>query len=303
MTTWDGTETDAPSSPPVAEAPLKAHRHAWLRELGIVLGFYYVYQTIRSLADVPGVKSRAYGNAHWLVDAEKTLYIFHEQAIQQAFLGANWFIKVMNVYYGTLHFIITAGLLIWLFAKRYTAYRVMRNLLGATTGLALIGYWAFPLAPPRLYLQCDGDIPVVGEGGGLVRPKCFVDTLDKIGGLWDYQSSAAKAIANAYAAMPSLHFGWALWCAIVIWRHVGGRRGHVLAVLYPALTLFAIVVTANHYFLDALGGTVILFGGLGVSRWSERRRSARHAAALQELAVTERSHEDRESEHAGRTAE
>ena len=303
MKTWDDTETDASSLPSPEGVPLKPHRHAWLRELAIVLGFYYVYQTIRSLADVPGVSNRAQANARLLVSAERWLFIYHEQAIQQTFLGATWFIKVMNVYYGTLHFIITAGLLIWLFAKRHGAYRVMRNLLGATTGLALIGYWAFPLAPPRLHISCSGQIPVVGEDGGLVKPKCYVDTLAKIGGLWDYQSGVAKAIANAYAAMPSLHFGWALWCAIVIWRHVGGRRGHILALLYPALTLFAIVVTANHYFLDALGGTIILFGGLGVSRWSERRRSARHAAALQELAMAQDGHHDRERAYAGGTTE
>ena len=126
----------------------------------------------------------------------------------------------------------------------------------------------------------------MGPGGGLEKPDCFVDTLDKIGGLWNYQSSAAKAIANAYAAMPSLHFGWALWCAIVIWQEIGGRRGRILAVLYPALTLFAIVVTANHYFLDAAGGALILLGGLQIVKWSERRRSAKLAAAAgQQLAT------------------
>ncbi|MGB8862433.1 MAG: phosphatase PAP2 family protein [Ilumatobacteraceae bacterium] len=282
METCADVETAAPPHarhlPPHALRHPKPAKHAWLRELGIVLGFYYVYQTIRSLADVGGVKNRAHGNAHLIVSMEKSTFLFHEQSIQQAFLGATWFIKAMNVYYGTLHFIITAGLLVWLYAKRHGAYRRMRNLLGATTGLALIGYWAFPLAPPRLYLQCDGNIPALGPEGGLVKPSCFVDTLDKVGGLWNYQSSAAKAIANAYAAMPSLHFGWALWCAIVIWQQVGGRKGHVLAVLYPALTLFAIVVTANHYFLDAVGGAIILGGGLAIGRWSDRRRLARDTA-------------------------
>ena len=264
---------------PLRHRHSKPVKHAWLREVGIVLGFYYVYQTIRSLANVAGVKNRAHSNAHFLVSAEKTMFIYHEQTIQQAFLGAHWFIKAMNVYYVTLHFIITAGLLIWLYAKRHDAYRRMRNLLGATTFLALIGYWAFPLAPPRLYLQCDGNIPALGPEGGLVKPDCYVDTLAKIGGLWDYQSSAAKAIANAYAAMPSLHFGWALWCAIVIWQEIGGRRGRVLAVLYPALTLFAIVVTANHFFLDAVGGALILLGGLQAVKWRDRRRSHKLAAA------------------------
>ncbi len=276
------TDPDATASSHATPHPLrhlhsKPAKHAWLRELGIVLGFYYVYQTIRSLANVAGVKNRAHSNAHLLVSIEKDMFIYHEQAIQQLFLGAHWFIKAINVYYGTLHFIITAGLLIWLYSKRHDAYRRLRNLLGATTFLALIGYWAFPLAPPRLYLQCDGDIPALGPEGGLVKPNCFVDTLDKIGGLWNYQSSAAKAIANAYAAMPSLHFGWSLWCAIVIWNEVGGRRGRVLAVMYPALTLFAIVVTANHYFLDAAGGALILLGGLQLVKWRERYRSTRLA--------------------------
>lgn len=278
-----------PSKPhPLRHRHSKPAKHAWLREVGIVLGFYYVYQTIRSLANVSGVKNRAHSNAHFLVNLEKTLFIYHEQSIQQAFLGATWFIKAMNVYYGTLHFIITAGLLIWLYVKRHDAYRRLRNLLGATTFLALIGYWAFPLAPPRLYLQCGGDIPAIGPGGGLEKPDCYVDTLAKIGGLWDYQSSAAKAIANAYAAMPSLHFGWSLWCAIVIWQEIGGRRGRILAVLYPSLTLFAIVVTANHYFLDAVGGALILLGGVQIVRWLDRRRSSKLASvSAQELATAE----------------
>ena len=301
MDTWADNSTAAPPAPdPAVVGP---QRHAWLREIGIVLGFYYVYQTIRSLADVPGAGNRAQRNAQLIVDAERAMFIYHEQGIQHLFLGATWFIKAVNVYYGTLHFIITAGLLVWLFARRHGAYRRMRNLLGATTGLALIGYWAFPLAPPRLYKTCSGLIPVVGEGGGLVKPKCFVDTLDTVGGLWDYQSGVAKTIANAYAAMPSLHFGWSLWCAMVIWQYVGGRRGRVLAVLYPSLTLFAIVVTANHYFLDAAGGAVILAGGIGIGRWNEQRRSARHAAALQQLALPTEGDDQRERAHAGNPAD
>ena len=127
--------------------------------------------------------------------------------MQKAFLGASWFIKVMNVYYGTLHFIITGGLLMWVYLRRHEHYRQYRNLLGMTTALALIGYFAFPLAPPRMYPCHD----------------CFVDTLDTIGGLWSYHSSAAKAIANPFAAMPSLHFGWALWCGTLLWSFARHR--------------------------------------------------------------------------------
>jgi membrane-associated phospholipid phosphatase len=246
-------------------------RHAWLKEAGIVVGFYYVYQTIRSLADYHGARARAYSNQRHLVAAEKFLHIYVEQSVQQAFLGARWFIRVMNIYYGTLHFAITIGLLIWLFSRRHDVYRSMRNLLGLTTALALIGYWAFPLAPPRLE-NCNTDVPVATPDGFVVG-KCIDDTLASFGGLWSYHSPVAKAIANQYAAMPSLHFGWSLWCGIVLW-HYGRRTGvRWMGVAYPVLTLFAIVVTGNHYLLDAVGGAVILFGARRLITWRQDRRS------------------------------
>ena len=277
-TTHARPEPEAETEPAVSSRDtVRPPRHGWLREAALVLGFYYVYQTIRSLADHGNVRSRAYRNAGWLVDWEKSIYLFHEQTIQQAFIGAEWFIRVMNIYYGTLHFIITTGLLVWMYLKRHAAYRAIRNLLGLTTALAIIGYWSFPLAPPRLYLECDGNIPVMGPEGGLVRPACFVDTLDKFGGLWSYKTAAAKAIANQYAAMPSLHFGWSLWCGIVLWRFAAHRGTKWMGLAYPALTLFAIVVTANHYFLDALGGLVILLGAFGLLRAAELRKRSRQS--------------------------
>ncbi|MDO8389206.1 MAG: phosphatase PAP2 family protein [Actinomycetota bacterium] len=270
---------EAPEATTSSPEAIRPPRHGWLREAALVFGFYYVYQTIRSLADHGNVRSRAYRNAGWLVDWEKSIYLFHEQTIQQAFIGAHWFIKVMNIYYGTLHFIITIGLLVWMYLKRHAAYRAIRNLLGLTTALAIIGYWSFPLAPPRLYLECDGNIPVMGPEGGLVRPACFVDTLDKFGGLWSYKTAAAKAIANQYAAMPSLHFGWSLWCGIVLWRFASHRGTKWMGLAYPALTLFAIVVTANHYFLDALGGVIILLGAVGLLRAADLRMRSRQSVA------------------------
>ena len=260
----------APMAAPVTPELFRP-RFAWVREVAIIQAFYYVYQAVRSLADQGSGVTRAHANARTIVEIEQTLRIFHEQAIQQFFLGWYWFIRVINIYYGTFHFVVTAGLLVWLYMRRAPSYRRMRNLLGATTGLALIGYWAFPLAPPRLY-TCNDDIPVLGPEGPTIG-KCFVDTLEEYGGLWSYTSPAAKAVANQYAAMPSLHFGWALWCAMVFWMYVDGRRGRVLAIAYPALTLFAIVVTANHYFLDAVGGALVLGAGYLLVEFADRRRS------------------------------
>lgn len=271
MTAASKVDTAEPSLTSVPSS--SSSRFGWLRETAIVIGFYYVYQTIRSLADHGGVTNRAYGNARRLVDLERSMKVFHEQAIQQAFLGARWFIKTMNIYYGTLHFAITVGLLIWLYMRRHDSYRAMRNLLGLTTSLALIGYWAFPLAPPRLY-KCNHSIPVPGPDGYTIG-KCFVDTLAKVGGLWSYHSPVAKAVANQYAAMPSLHFAWAVWCAVVIYRYSRHQGVRVLGLLYPSLTLMSIVVTANHYFLDAAGGAVIIGFAEWLIRMHERRRSQR----------------------------
>lgn len=267
----------APALEPSTAAAEPTHRpvhRGWVRETVLVIAFYYVYQTIRSLAD-RGVTNRAYSNARHLVDWEKTLRIFHEQAMQEALLAAHWFIKLMNIVYGTLHFVITAGLLVWLYRCRHVAYSHMRNLLGSTTFLALIGYWAFPLAPPRLY-KCNNDIPVPGPDGYAIG-KCFVDTLDTVGGLWSYHSPVAQAVANQYAAMPSLHFAWSLWCGVALVRYSAHRWTRVVGIAYPVLTLSAIVITANHYFLDAVGGAATFGAAIALLSWRERRSRRRLA--------------------------
>ena len=255
----------------VTDRPVRPH---WVRELLTVVAFYLVYQQIRGFADTKGSTSRAFSNARIVVRAERWLHIFNEQAVQQAFLGARWFLRLINIYYGTLHFVITIVILIWLYFRRFHNYRHMRNLLGLTTALALIGYWAFPLAPPRMFL-CSNDIPVFSPDQGWHVGKCFVDTLDSIGGLWSYYTPVAKAASNPFAAMPSLHFAWALWCGIVFFRFSKHPLVKVLGVLYPLLTLFAIVVTANHYWLDAVGGAVLLLAASAILHALERRRSRR----------------------------
>ena len=286
--TIDEPSASSPAAPPPAsKVPFRyTKRGSMVREVVLVVTFYYVYQTIRSVANHSGVERRAFANAEHIVSWEKSLHIFVEQPIQEVFLGWQWFLKLWNIYYGTLHFAITAGLLIWIFLRRQESYKKFRNLLGATTGLALVGYWSFPLAPPRM-IACNDSVPVPGPGVGPTVGKCFVDTLDRYGGLWSYQSPVAKAVANPFAAMPSLHFGWALWCGIVFAVLARHRWSRAFAILYPLITLFAIVVTANHYILDAVGGALVLLGGLGVTHLLERhhqrseaRRARRRAALL-----------------------
>jgi hypothetical protein len=163
-------------------------------------------------------------------------------------------LQFWDFYYGTAHFVVTIGALIWLFRREPKRYPLWRNTLAVTTGLALIGFAIYPLMPPRLL-------------DTLMRTNFgFVDTLERFGGGWSFHSDAMEKVSNQFAAMPSLHIAWALWCACVLYPACHKRWTKALVVAYPAITLFAVVVTANHYFLDGLGGLVVFGVGFGVAR-------------------------------------
>jgi hypothetical protein len=231
-------------------APPKG-RLRWWREVLYVVVFYAVYSFIRNKGVDADAVQQAFHHAKGVIRVERLLGLYHEESVQDAFLGQRWFIRFWNIYYGTFHFVVTAGALVWCFRRRPDRYPRWRNTLACTTGLALIGYAFFPLMPPRLLPASYG----------------YVDTLAKIGGLWSFDSGAMKAVSNQYAAMPSMHFGWSLWCVLMLWPAIGERRwARALLIAYPAATLFAIVVTANHFWLDAAGGAVALAGGYLVAQ-------------------------------------
>lgn len=267
----DETSCSAPARPrhaDLATPSLPARRFAWVRELIIVIGFYNVYQVVRGQADV-GARARAFRNARWIVDAERATHLFVEHSIQQAAVSTRWVVTFANTYYGTVHFAATGGILLWLFFRRHHHYRRMRNTLAATTLLGLVTFLSFPLAPPRM-LPCNNSIPAAGQGP-ITLGECFVDTLHTAGGVWSYESPIAKAIANQFAAMPSLHFGWSLWCAVALVSYARTRTVRALGVAHTSITLFAIVITANHYLFDAVGGALVFLTGRFVATTLERR--------------------------------
>ena len=235
------------------------HKLRWWREAIYVLLFYGVYSAVRNLFGSAAVGAEhAFNNAELIIDIEKALGTYHEETIQDWFLDARWFIQFWNLFYGTFHFVVTTFCIIWLFRRFPERYVKLRTTLAATTALALIGFATFPLMPPRLLPETFG----------------YVDTLKDFGGLWSFDSGAMQKVSNQYAAMPSLHFGWSTWCAIVLVPTLQRRWLKVLAAAYPMLTLFAIVVTANHYWLDAAGGALILALGYAFGTWWARRSSA-----------------------------
>ena len=249
---------------PVADPDVAARRRPIWREVVYIVGVYLAYSTVRnhfgSAGGEPGhANGIAYGHALDVIDFERGLKLFFEQRAQSWYLDlpAHGFIQAWNVFYGTAHFVITAGALVWLFLRDPERYPRWRNTLACTTLLALIGFAAFSLMPPRLLDKDEahyGPPPSEQHFG-------FVDTLAKYPTFWSFDSGGLKKISNQYAAMPSLHMGWSTWSALVLFPLVRRRWARVLVALYPAATLFCIVVTANHFWLDAAVGLLVLGAG------------------------------------------
>jgi hypothetical protein len=263
----------APAGVDETSAPVRRRQRGlrWWKEVLYVLAFYAVYSAIRNTQGSASVSAHhALDNALDVIRIERAVGLFHERAIQEAVLGlGRLFIEFWNLFYGTFHFFVTAGALIFVFRRFPERYARWRNTLAFTTALALVGFALYPLMPPRLL-----DLHGLHYG--------FVDTLERYGSLWSFDSGTMQKISNQYAAMPSLHFAWSLWCALVLVPVLRRWWTKALAAVYPALTLFAIVVTANHYWIDAAGGAVCLglgylLGRLVTRRW-ERRPAAEAAA-------------------------
>jgi hypothetical protein len=275
-----------------ATVPQRRHQVRWWKEALIVAVFYLIYSWTRNqfgsnriAAD--GVPEQAFNNAEKVIRFERFIGLYHEETIQEIFLGQRWFIQFWNVYYGTAHFFITLGVFVLLYIRRADVFAPWRNTLAAMTALAIVGFAFFPLMPPRL-LDAPCPEPETTQFGGAcieseLRPGeyvgtngfGYVDTLSEYGGPWRFDSEEVASISNQYAAMPSMHIGWATWCAIAVWPLLRRRWTKIAVLLYPAATLFCIVVTANHYWIDGVGG-LVAFGlgaaiGWGIHLWNQRR--------------------------------
>lgn len=253
------TGSIAPDGTARAERPAKAGRGRpvpWARrprrprlwfEILLIAVSYWVYSLVRNA--VPEQEGAAMTHARELWRLEHVLGIAVEEHINHAADSVTWLIVGMNYYYATLHFLVTLGVLVWLYRRHPGRYAAARLALFATTGVALLGYYLFPLAPPRLMY-----------GGG------FVDTVTLHHTWGSMASGDLKHMSNQYAAMPSMHIGWSLWCGLTIFALASVPWARVLGLLYPTATLLVIVSTANHFWLDAVGGMLCLAFGLTLAR-------------------------------------
>ncbi|MFI0806689.1 phosphatase PAP2 family protein [Streptomyces echinatus] len=255
---------NARTEPAEAEtAPGDPARPPLIREFLLVAGLFLVYKLGRRLA--VGHTSEAFGNAGRVWHLERTAHLPHENAVQSALLHGDTLVHLANTYYAAVHFPATLAFLVWLYLRRPAHYVWARRVLAVVTAAALVLPFTFPLAPPRM---------VTGTG--------LVDTA-RVYGPSVYGPPAGDHLSNQFAAMPSLHFGWALMVAIGLIAATRSRW-RPLWLLHPLITLLVIVGTANHYWLDAIVATAML--GLTLALVHPPRRTAGTPGRAAGLPVT-----------------
>ncbi len=224
---------------------LRYRRPLWWQELAIIALSYWLYDLGRN--SIPEQASIALRHGVSVQHLQEVLHLDFELSVNKFVAAHEALAQVMDYYYATLHFVVTGGVLIWLFVRRQRVYRGARTVLFWLTITALAGFYLYPLAPPRL-------LPQYG----------YIDTLVKFHTWGSLADPKIAEHSNQFAAMPSLHIGWALWAGIAIVMCARRTWVRVLGALYPMGTLLVIVGTANHFVLDAVGGLLIVLVGFGM---------------------------------------
>jgi hypothetical protein len=220
-------------------------RRDGIAQLAVVLGAFGAYEVAR-LAMTPNW-AQAFANANRIESVEEVLGFAWEQSLQRAFLALPNLVAAFNLFYFIGHFLITAVFFFWLYHRSREGFRSFRDAFLAATAIAVVIHWLYPTAPPRL------------AGVGLE------DTLLVLSGI-DIGSPTSSALSNPVAAVPSLHAAYALGVGIGMYRYAHSHLIRVIGVLYPPLVVLTIVVTGNHFVLDALAGMAVLAVGFGLTR-------------------------------------
>lgn len=218
------------------------------REVLLIGVAYWFYEIVRSVSSDRG--ATAFENAGVLVRVERALGIFAELNVQVAVLSWQGLVDFLSLWYFWGHFPLIVVIATWAFARHRPDYLWARNAFFAAGAIALVVYVTFPVAPPRL-------VPAAG----------FVDTLRNVFAL-QYEDSS---LVNQFAAVPSMHQGFALIIGVTMFRMLGGTRGVLLMLLLPTLMFVSIVATGNHWFLDAALGALVAAIGMAVATRVERR--------------------------------
>jgi hypothetical protein len=225
---------------------LASSPHRGFVEVATLSALYGVYEVIRGQGHA--TFSAAMAHTDWIVDLERRLHVFGERGVQQASHWLPGLPSVLGVGYIALHFLGTAAFLVWVYRRHRARFALVRNTLIGATAFALALYLVYPVAPPRL----------AGLG--------FVDDVSDSAKV-NLSSDFLGSLYNPFAAVPSLHFGYALLVGGTLAALARSTRMRVLAWSYPALMLFVIVATGNHFFFDAAAGALALGAGYVAASW------------------------------------
>jgi hypothetical protein len=212
-----------------------------VRQVLIFAAAYYAYRLVRGAVD-GRTTAAAFEHARDIIGLERSLHLFVEPSVQAWGESKPWIIDFASWMYVNAHLPLMIGSLIWLYIFRNRSYYFIRNVFVISMGIALIGYVAFPTAPPRLFPEWG-----------------FEDSVSNFVGFNTDTASTTSALVNPFAAVPSVHVAFALIIGISMSRLVRPKLLRFAWSLYPLLMTFVVIVTANHWWMDAVLGALTAF--------------------------------------------
>jgi membrane-associated phospholipid phosphatase len=234
-------------------------RSPWWLEAITIAWLAWLYDAVTNLPPLRLNAALAHGRS--ILSTERSLGISPERALDRWLAHHDGLATVLSYYYDNAHFIVTLGILGYLWWRRSDLYRPLRTSLVAINVFGFVVFWLYPVAPPRML-------------GG------FTDIVAASHTLGSWHTGALASDANQLAAMPSLHIGWAIWCTVALWRISSRWTVRAAAVLYPFLTGFAVLATGNHYLFDILGGLLLAAATLVLISLLYGRRAGTRTAPL-----------------------
>jgi hypothetical protein len=220
---------------------------SWWREIVLIGALYGTYEMSRGLGGID--LTSALANGREILHLEKVWHLAPERVLNQ-FLAHTTFVAVAASYfYSLMHYLVTPSVLVWMYRKHREHYAPARTALAISTTLGLAGYLLLPTAPPRMLAN-----------SGL--RDTLADTASW--GWWGGEGSVPRgfgALTNQFAAMPSLHVGWSVWCGALIAMYARRRWVKLLGIAYPITTTVVVMATGNHYLLDAIAGGLAIGAG------------------------------------------
>ncbi len=245
--------------------------HGWLdllRQVSLFAAAYLAYRLVRGLA--AGDATAAFAHARELIGVERTLHLFVEPSIQTWASSSHFVMVVASWLYVNAQTTVTVAALLYFYVRHNRSFYFIRNMFMIAMAIALVGYIVFPTAPPRL----------MPEWG-------FIDSVADVTSVHLRVGGSMSGLFNPYAAVPSMHVAFALMIAWPLARLARRRVLGLLWLLYPLLITFVIVVTANHFIVDAfLGALTAAASGYGASWLARARPGAWRFYALGPARVT-----------------